>query len=132
MLRQPTSGKEMVITSSTATFLRRGRWGGRTCEFLGGAIEPLLLSERFALLVSDPLFLLFSLFLHRKGSLLSSRTCRLMTFLAEFFFGLCPVLMEFSLQYLLRCCSRLKYKFFEFIVAFEILRVPLLDNIQFL
>ena len=36
--------------------------GGRTCEFLGGGIEPLLLSERFALLVSDPLFLLFSLF----------------------------------------------------------------------
>ena len=27
MLRQPTSGKEMVITSSTATFLRRRRWG---------------------------------------------------------------------------------------------------------
>ena len=84
MLRQPTSGKEMVITSSTATFLRRGRWGGEPANFWGEGIEPLLLSERFALLVFDPLFLLFSLFLHRKGSLLSSRTCRLMTFLAEF------------------------------------------------
>ena len=30
--------------------------------FLRGGIEPLLPSERFALLVSDPLFLLFSLF----------------------------------------------------------------------
>ena len=59
--------------------------GGRTREFFGGGIEPLLLSERFALLASDPLFLLFSLFWHRKGSLLPSRTCRLMTFLAEFF-----------------------------------------------
>ena len=41
-----------------------------------------------SLLVSDPLFPLFFpfvfFFLHRKGSLLSSRTCRLMTFLAEF------------------------------------------------
>lgn len=131
MLRQPTSGKEMVITSSTATFFEGGG-EGEPATFLGGGIEPLLLSERFALLVSDPLFLLFSLFLHRKGSLLPSKTCRLMTFLAEFFYGLCPVLTEFSLQYLLCCCSRLKYKFFEFIVAFEILRVSLFDNIQFI
>ena len=87
MLRQPTSGKEIVITSSTATFVRGGGGGGRDpAIFGGGGIEPLLLSERFALLVSDPLFLLFSLFfLHRKGSLLPSRTCSLMTFLAEFF-----------------------------------------------
>ena len=64
MLRQPTSGKEIVITSSTATFVRGGGGGGGgPCDFFGGeGIEPLLLSERFALLVSDPLFLLFSLF----------------------------------------------------------------------
>ena len=42
-------------------------WGGGGGEeepatFLRGGIEPLLPSERFALLVSDPLFLLFSLF----------------------------------------------------------------------
>ena len=88
MLRQPTSGKEIVITSSTATFVRGGEGGGgeEPATSWGGGIEPLLLSERFALLVSDPLFLLFSLFfLHRKGSLLPSRTCSLMTFLAEFF-----------------------------------------------
>ena len=51
---------------------------------------------------------------------------------SRMFGGLCPVLTEFSLEYLLRCFSRLKYKFFEFIVAFEILRVSLLHNIQFL
>lgn len=82
MLRQPTSGKEMVITGSTATVFFGG---GEPATFWGGGIEPLLLSERFAVLVSDPLFLLFSLFLHGKGSLLPSITCRLMTFLAEFF-----------------------------------------------
>ena len=74
MLRQLTSGKEMVITSSTATFLRGGGGGEEPATFLRGGIEPLLPSERFALLVSDPLFLLFSFFfLHRKGSLLPSR-----------------------------------------------------------
>ena len=62
MLRQPTSGKEIVITSSTATFVRGGGGGRNLRLFWGGGIEPLLLSERFALLVSDPLFLLFSLF----------------------------------------------------------------------
>ena len=63
MLRQPTSGKEIVITSSTATFVRGGGGGGEEpATSWGGGIEPLLLSERFALLVSDPLFLLFSLF----------------------------------------------------------------------
>ena len=36
--------------------------GGRTYESLGGWIKPLLPSERFALLVSDPLFLLFLFF----------------------------------------------------------------------
>ena len=62
MLRQLTSGKEMVITSSTATFLRGGGGEEEPATFLRGGIEPLLPSERFALLVSDPLFLLFSLF----------------------------------------------------------------------
>lgn len=67
ILRQPTSGKEMVITSSTAPFLRGGGAGGGTSDlFGGGGIEPPLLSEMFALLVSDPLFLLFSLFLASK------------------------------------------------------------------
>ena len=67
MLRQPTSGKEIVITSSTATFVRGGGGGGgEPATAGGGGIEPLLLSERFALLVSDPLFLLFSLFFASK------------------------------------------------------------------
>ena len=66
MLRQPTSGKEIVITSSTATFVRGGGGGEEPATSWGGGIEPLLLSERFALLVSDPLFLLFSLFFASK------------------------------------------------------------------
>ena len=74
MLRQPTSGKEIVITSSTATFVRGGggRGGGNLRPFLGGGIEPLLLSERFALLVSDPLFLLFSLFFFASKRIITS------------------------------------------------------------
>jgi len=105
-------------------------WGGEPATFLGGR-DWTSVAEREVCpaWVRSSFSTFFSFFLHRKGSLLPSRTCRLMTFLAEFFFGLCPVLTEFSLQYLLRCCSRLKYKFFEFIVAFEILRVSLFDNI---
>ena len=117
-------------------FFGGGGGGEKPATFCGRGIEPLLPREGFALLVSDPLFPLFFSF-----CLFLFASKRIITFFknmsfndlsSRMFGGLCPVLTEFSLEYLLRCFSRLKYKFFEFIVAFEILRVSLLHNIQFL
>ena len=131
MLRQPTSGKEMVITSSTATFLRRRRWGEEPTNLWVDGLNLCCRARGLPCLCPILFFYFFSFFASK----------RIITFFqnmsfndlsSRIFFGLCPLLTEFSLQYLLRCCSRFKYKFFEFIVAFEILRVPLLDNIQFL